>query len=92
MKKDKYGRSIGKVSTEKVKDVNLEIINAGYAWHYKEYNKDKSYTSAENNARVRKLGLWQDRSPIKPQNFRKKRSNNDRVDKNFSTRKSGYET
>ena len=71
LKKDRYGRSIGKVSTSKVKDVNLEMIKAGYAWHYKEYNKEKSYASAEINARKRKLGLWQDRNPIKPQDFRK---------------------
>lgn len=71
LKKDRYGRSIGKVSTAKVKDVNLEMIKAGYAWHYKEYNKEKSYASAEINARKRKLGLWQDRNPIKPQDFRK---------------------
>ena len=36
-----------------------------------EYNKEKSYASAEINARKRKLGLWQDRNPIKPQDFRK---------------------
>ena len=71
LKKDRYGRSIGKVSTAKVKDVNLEMIKAGYAWHYKEYNKDKSYASAENNARKRKLGIWKDKNPIKPQVFRK---------------------
>lgn len=70
-KKDRYGRSIGKVSTVSIKDVNLEMIKAGFAWHYKEYNKDTSYASAENNARKKKLGLWQDKNPIKPQDFRK---------------------
>ena len=72
-KKDRYGRSIGKVSTAKFKDVNLEMIKAGYAWHYKEYNQDKSYASAETNARKKRLGLWQDKNPVYPQNFRKKR-------------------
>lgn len=79
LKKDRYGRSIGKVSTAKVKDVNLEMIKAGYAWHYKEYNKEKSYASAEINARKRKLGLWQDKNPIKPQSFRKAKRKKKRV-------------
>lgn len=70
-KKDRYGRSIGKVSTSKFKDVNLEMIKAGYAWHYKEYNDDKTYASAEVSARKRKLGIWKDKNPIKPQVFRK---------------------
>lgn len=75
-KKDRYGRSIGKVSTAQIKDVNLEMIKAGYAWHYKEYNQDKSYASAETNARKKRLGLWQDKNPVYPQNFRKKKKKN----------------
>jgi len=71
LKKDRYGRSIGKVSTSKFKDVNLEMIKAGYAWHYKEYNDDKTYASAEVSARKNKKGLWQDKNPVKPQDFRK---------------------
>ena len=71
LKKDRYGRSIGKVSTSKFKDVNLEMIKAGYAWHYKEYNDDKTYASAEISARKNKRGLWRDKNPIKPQDFRK---------------------
>ena len=71
LKKDRYGRSIGKVSTSRFKDVNLEMIKAGYAWHYKEYNDDKTYASAEVNARKNKKGLWQDKNPVKPQDFRK---------------------
>lgn len=71
LKKDRYGRSIGKVSTSRFKDVNLEMIKAGYAWHYKEYNDDKTYASAEVSARKNKKGLWQDKNPVKPQDFRK---------------------
>ena len=33
-KTDRYGRSIGKVSTPSVVDVGLEMIKAGYAWQY----------------------------------------------------------
>ena len=68
---DRYGRSIGKVSTSTIADVNIEMIKAGYAWQYREYNNDKTYTSAENQARKNKRGLWQDKNPIRPQDYRK---------------------
>ena len=69
--KDRYGRFIGKVSTPPISDVNLEMIRAGYAWQYLDYNKDKLYTSAENQARTNKRGLWQDKNPIRPQDYRR---------------------
>ncbi|MCR4592663.1 MAG: thermonuclease family protein [Bacteroidaceae bacterium] len=75
MKTDKYGRSIGKVSTPSVVDVGLEMIKAGYAWQYREYNKEKSYEGAEILARRNRNGLWLDKNPIKPQDFRKVRKN-----------------
>ncbi|MBQ3946245.1 MAG: thermonuclease family protein [Alphaproteobacteria bacterium] len=59
IKTDRYGRSIGKVSTPTIIDVGLEMIKAGYAWQYRDYNNDKSYTAAENFARKNMKGLWQ---------------------------------
>lgn len=70
-KTDRYGRSIGKVSTARIKDVGLEMIKAGFAWQYRDYNNAPAYTQAENHARKFKLGLWQDDNPIRPQDFRK---------------------
>jgi endonuclease YncB( thermonuclease family) len=75
MKTDKYGRSIGKVSTPSVVDVGLEMIKAGYAWQYRDYNKEKPYEDAEILARRNRNGLWQDKNPIRPQDFRKTRKN-----------------
>ena len=75
-KRDRYGRSIGKVSTPRIEDVGLEMIKAGYAWQYRDYNNDKSYTSSENSARKQLKGLWQDRNPIRPQDFRERKRNN----------------
>ena len=70
-KKDRYGRSIGKISTPTIEDVNIEMIKAGLAWHYKEYNHDKTYADAEILARKNKKGLWIYKNPIKPQDFRR---------------------
>jgi endonuclease YncB( thermonuclease family) len=75
MKTDKNGRSIGKVSTPSVVDVGLEMIKAGYAWQYRDYNKEKPYEDAEILARRNRNGLWQDKNPIRPQDFRKTRKN-----------------
>lgn len=58
-------------------DVNLEMVKAGYAWHYKFFSKNqttddrKIYTDAENNARALKAGIWEDNNPIPPWNWRK---------------------
>ena len=74
-KTDRYGRSIGKVSTPSVVDVGLEMIKAGYAWQYRDYNKEQSYEEAEILARKNRNGLWLDKNPIRPQDFRKARKN-----------------
>ena len=74
-KKDRYGRSIGKVSTPTIKDVGLEMIKAGLAWQYRDYNKDESYAKAERLAREKKKGLWIYKNPTRPQDFRKDHRN-----------------
>lgn len=75
-KKDKYGRTIGKISVNGT-DANLEQVKAGLAWHYKRYEIEQTpedrvrYANAEDRARHEKLGLWADRNPIPPWEYRK---------------------
>lgn len=75
-KYDKYGRIIGKVSL-KGKDICLEQLSKGMAWHYKKYQKEQStidrelYSSTELKARNTKIGLWKDNQPTAPWDFRK---------------------
>ena len=75
-KTDRYGRIAGKV-TLNGKDINLEQINRGMAWFYREYARElspedaKAYEKAENAARYDSLGLWRDTSPIPPWLFRR---------------------
>lgn len=75
-KQDKYGRAVGKVIVEG-KDANLEQVKSGFAWHYKEYQREQSaedrarYASAEEGAKSAKRGLWVDKSPLKPEEYRK---------------------
>lgn len=74
-KVDKYRRTVGKVLLDG-KDVNIEQIKAGLAWHYKKYADEQppedrvTYAKAEEDARAAKLGLWQDPNPTPPGEWR----------------------
>ncbi|MEN9360626.1 MAG: Thermonuclease precursor [Verrucomicrobiota bacterium] len=69
--KDRYGREIGRVFAGAL-DVNLEQVKTGFAWHYAQYAKDaKDLAEAQEKARAGKLGLWKDKEPVAPWEFRK---------------------
>ena len=74
-KKDRYGRSISKVSTPSITDVGLEMIKAGFAWQYRDYNNEKAYAEAESLARQNRKGLWLDNNTKRLQDFRKEKRN-----------------
>ena len=75
-KKDKYGRTLGKVILNGT-DVCLEQIKLGMAWHYKQYKSDQpkedreTYAQVEQTARVQAVGLWKDKMPNPPWEYRK---------------------
>ena len=79
-KLDKYKRKVGKVIFEG-KDICLQMIADGMAWHYKDYEKEQSktdrdlYSQAELNARNEMRGLWQTGNALAPSKFRQKQSN-----------------
>ena len=72
----RYKRIIGKIILNG-KDINLEMVQKGMAWHYKKYIKSQnvedrqSYNNAEQDARLNKIGLWSDVSPVAPWEWRK---------------------
>ena len=68
-KRDRYGRIVGIVFLDG-RDVNLEMLKAGLAWHYKKYDSTPAYAQAEATARAAKRGLWAGRAPIPPEQFR----------------------
>lgn len=85
-KTDRYGRKVCKVWVQpsdcptcgKTLDVGYAQISAGMAWWYRAYVKEQSaedrgrYESEENDARLRKRGLWVDDSPVPPWEWRRK--------------------
>ena len=66
-----YERAIVRVFTAEGKDVSAEMLKAGMAWHYKQYDKSKNYAQLENQARNERIGLWADKNPMEPWLFRK---------------------
>lgn len=91
-KRDRYGRVVGKIivaapedcpdashGCPKILDAGLAQVNAGLAWHYKQYAKEQSpedrehYAAAEQRARENRVGLWRDENPVPPWEWRHQR-------------------
>lgn len=66
---DRYGRTVARVYVDN-KDVSLELVKAGMAWHYKRYSSDPVLAQAEIDARNAKAGLWADPHAIAPWEWR----------------------
>lgn len=67
---DKYGRTIGLVLYED-KNLSLELLKNGLAWHYSYFSDDKEMALLEKEAKENKIGLWIDKNPIEPYLWRK---------------------
>lgn len=67
---DRYGRTIGMVTIDGV-NVNERLLEAGLAWHYKNYDKNPAWAKLEEQARKDKKGLWAHPNPIPPWDWRK---------------------
>lgn len=75
-KRDRYGRVVGKV-TRNGKDLNVEQIRRGLAWHYKQYQNEQEiddrslYAQEEYLAQRDRRGLWADKEPVAPWGYRR---------------------
>lgn len=72
VKIDQYGRRVARVLVGG-RDVSLELVKAGLAWHYKHYLSDFLLAKAEERARAQKIGLWSMSNPIPPWEYRHRR-------------------
>ena len=76
VKRDRYGRIVGFILVDG-QDVNLTQVKTGMAWFYRYYQKElsrenrKLYAQAEDEARATKKGLWQDKNPMPPWEWRR---------------------
>lgn len=84
--RDKYGRIIGEIFLNE-KNINVEQIKSGFAWHYKHHEGQQSfeerliYSQAEKYARENRLGVWQDDNPIPPWDYRRETPRNGKKQK-----------
>jgi endonuclease YncB( thermonuclease family) len=68
---DSYGRKTAIVWKGKT-NINLQLVKEGLAWHYAYYAPDaKDLAAAEKTARKARKGLWKDKNPVNPYDFRK---------------------
>lgn len=76
MDRDRYGRTVGVVYAENGQNVNRELIQAGMAWVYPQYCKASfcdEWRELEDRAKRAAVGLWVDRNPVPPWEWRKMR-------------------
>ena len=79
-KRDRYGRIVGKILYQG-KDINLEMVRAGLAWHYKKYQKEQSrrdrhlYAAADSFVKSNGIGLFRENNAIPPWQWRKNKKN-----------------
>ena len=75
---DRYGRHIATLLLAG-EDINLQLIQAGLAWHYTKYAREQTnesaarYLNAEQTARAQSVGLWQADNPQAPWDWRANR-------------------
>jgi micrococcal nuclease len=69
---DQYGRTVGEVILPDGKSLNRELVRAGLAWWYRQFARgDRELERLEAEARRDKRGLWADKDPVPPWNFRR---------------------
>lgn len=74
---DKYERTVGVVLVDGM-NVNQSLISAGLAWQYRKYCKASfcdGWLGLEKHARNSGIGLWKDKSPQPPWEWRSEKRN-----------------
>ena len=72
---DRYGRTVAVAFRDDGLCINEEMLRLGYAWHYSEYDKNPAWKDLEQQAKKKRLGLWAQRSPTPPWEWRKIKRN-----------------
>jgi len=72
---DRYGRIVGYIIYDE-KDLSAELLRNGYAWHYTHYSDSEYYQELHDTAEKDMIGLWIDKNPIAPWEWRAFKKNN----------------
>ncbi len=70
-KKDIYQRTLGTIFLNQI-NINAKMVESGFAWayRYKGVANNKNMVKLESKAKQNKKGLWKDKHPIAPWDFR----------------------
>ncbi len=69
--KDRYGRTVAEIVLADGRDVNHEVVRAGFAWWFRKYAPhDTELARLEAEAKGTKRGLWADAHPVAPWEWR----------------------
>jgi len=75
---DRYKRVVGIVLLAGT-DINQQLVAEGHAWVYRQFmkklppGKADAYIQAENQAKANQTGLWADKNPVPPWEWRRKK-------------------
>ena len=72
--KDRYGRTIGEIFVDGM-SVGEELVKNGAAWWYQKYSSNSKLSELEREARHRKCGLWVEKNPMAPWDWRIQKKN-----------------
>jgi endonuclease YncB( thermonuclease family) len=67
---DRSGRILADVLLPDGRSVNRELVRSGFAWWYRRSSTDRSLGQLEAEARSARRGLWLDRYPVPPWDWR----------------------
>jgi micrococcal nuclease len=71
MDTDRYGRTVAKVYLPDGASLGERLVQAGMAWWFRRYAPDSHRLERlENEARKSRRGLWSDRNPVAPWDYR----------------------
>ena len=71
---DRYSRLLSDIKIGN-RSICRELVQEGYAWHFKQYSNNSQLDAAEKSAIKNRRGLWSDNNPIAPWKFRQQKRN-----------------
>src|ERR1700730_8669021 len=71
---DRYKRTLAEIILPDGRNLNQELVRAGFAWWYQQYARQELILrDLEQEARAARRGLWGDPKPVPPWDWRKLR-------------------
>ena len=69
--RDRYGRLVAEVRLPDGRILSEALVRAGYAWWFRRYSTDSRLAMLEAEARAARTGLWVERRPVPPWEWRR---------------------